>query len=92
MIPSNGLARFFLLGGVSGVIIANLVWLAVIGRVNTCLPEQERFSYVGYYWAKSRRIALAYRKLYPSGCLLWSFKACLALALLSLATAAYFDK
>jgi hypothetical protein len=92
LIPSNTIATIFLLAGISGMVVANLVRYAMIGHVNVRVPEKERFAYIGFYWPKNQRVALEYRKLHPKGRLLWWYRGCVALALVCLVIAAYNDR
>jgi hypothetical protein len=54
------------------------IW-KMVADVNTRLAEQERFSYLGWYWGKLDRLWAAHRRFYPHSpwrtCFLISFLA-----------------
>jgi hypothetical protein len=92
MIPSNSFAILFLVGGITSIVAANFAMYAMVGQVNARLPEEQRFSFFGFYLAKNHRIIQTYKELYPGGRLLWWYRGCITLTILFLAMAAYNDK
>ena len=92
MIPSNPYSLAFLFCAISFFIVATIVMYAMTGKVNARLPDAQRFSYIGPYFAKNRRIAAAYRTLFPKGRLLWSYRICVALGIVFIILTAHFDK
>ncbi len=92
MIPSNPYSLAFLFCAISFFIVATLIMYAITGKVNARLPDTQRFSYLGSYFAKNRRISASYRSFFPKGRLLWSYRICLALAILFMILTARFDK
>jgi len=92
MIPSNPYSLAFLLCAISFFIVATIIMYAMTGRVNARLPDEQRFSYLGSYFAKNRRIAETYRSLFPKGRLLWSYRICLALGIAFMLLTARFDR
>ena len=59
------------LSAISCMIWAGFVTFAIIGEVNRKLPEEEQISYLWSHYWKSRKIKYEYRRLYPSGRLLF---------------------
>jgi hypothetical protein len=59
------------LSAISCMIWAGFVTFAIIGEINRKLPEKDQISYLWGYPAKSRRINDEYRRLYPTGRLLF---------------------
>jgi hypothetical protein len=39
----------------------------MVDKVNEKLPKGDRFSHLGWYWSKTRRLRREYSRLYPSG-------------------------
>lgn len=82
-------ARSLILGGIIGTfaIIANMLALVIVGRINERAAENEKVSYL--LWNAS--IRKRYKKLYPEGKLVYVFDlsvalmfACVPLALWSM--------
>lgn len=92
MIPSNRYALVFLLCAISFFIVATLFMYAMTGQVNARLSQEERFSYLGSYFAKNRKIALTYKRLFPRGHLLWSYRLCAAIGIFFMVLTALYDK
>jgi|ERR1700739_4581742 hypothetical protein len=59
------------LSALSCMIAAGFVASAIIGEINCKLPEKEQISYLWSHYWKSRRVKYEYRRLYPSGKLLF---------------------
>jgi len=92
MIPSNPYSLTFLCCAISFFIVATIVIYVMTGKVNARLPASQRFSYLGSYFAKNRRIAETYRSLFPKGRLLWLYRICVALGIMFMILTARFDK
>jgi len=64
---------------VAGVALCGLVTSVInqqiVTKVNERLPKESQFSAVGWYYTKSRRLHREYRRLFPSGRLLWAERA-----------------
>ncbi|HEV8701788.1 MAG TPA: hypothetical protein VGV60_11005 [Candidatus Polarisedimenticolia bacterium] len=69
--------------GVSGVVLANMFLIMIIGEINRKRPDGNLESYFGYTLPKMLRIFREYRRLYPSGKLRIYFRAAFALAIIS---------
>jgi hypothetical protein len=59
------------LSAISCMIGAGFVTSVIIREINRKLPEKDQISYLWSHYWKSRRIKYEYRKLYPSGRLLF---------------------
>jgi hypothetical protein len=59
------------LSAISCLIWAGFVTFAMMGEINRKLPEKDQISYLWGYPAKYRRINAEYRRLYPTGRLLF---------------------
>lgn len=92
MIPSNPYSLVFLFCALSFFILATLIMYTMTGQVNARLPEAQRFSYLGSYFAKNRRTTTTYRSLFPKGRLLWSYRICVAMGILFMVLTARFDR
>jgi len=69
--------------GVSGVVLANMFLIMIIGEINRKRPNGNLESYFGFTLPKMLRIFKEYRRLYPSGKLRIYFRAALTLAIIS---------
>ncbi len=92
MIPSNRYALIFLLYAISFFVISTLIMYAMTGQVNARLPQDQRFSYLGSYLIKDRKISKSYTQLFPRGRLLWSYRICAALGISFMILTALYDK
>jgi hypothetical protein len=59
------------LAAISCLIWAGFVTFAMIGEINRKLPEHDQITYLWGHPAKYRKIRSEYRRLYPSGKLLF---------------------
>jgi hypothetical protein len=83
------IVAFAFLLGVGGFGLAgSLAGLEIVDAVNAKLPKEEKFAPLGWYFAKTQRLNREYRRLYPSGRLLWRQGICSAAMLLCLLVAA----
>jgi hypothetical protein len=92
MIPSNGRVLVFLLCATLCFLIASIIMYAITSQVNTRLSQGERFSYLGSYLTKNRKIAATYRQLFPRGRLLWLYRLCAAIGILFMVLTALYDR
>ena len=51
----------------TGIIVANMILMAVIGEINRRREAGKSFSYFGFTFIKLLRIFREYRNLYPNG-------------------------
>jgi hypothetical protein len=84
MPPVNGYSLGFLACAVVAVTLGNLAFYRMLSFYNKHLPEQERFSWIGFHLGKNRRIIRAYKQMCPRGGLLWKYRLCIVSALLLL--------
>jgi hypothetical protein len=61
----------------------------MMDRVNSRLPEADRFQPLGWYWIKSRRLRREYKSLYPEGSLLKRERLLFAVSVSGLVLAAW---
>jgi hypothetical protein len=58
--------------GATGAILANMISLIMIGKINSCVPDSERISYI--WWGGEVRGR--FRKLFPNSNFIFAFDAC----------------
>jgi hypothetical protein len=64
--------------GTSAAVLANMISLIMIGKINILLPEQERISYL--WWGTEVR--KRFKQLYPKNKLVFLLDGCLATLIL----------
>ena len=72
IITVKSVVEFVLILWVGGLGLAGSVTgLQMVDEVNAKLPTKEQFNGLGWYPAKTQRLHREYRRLFPSGRLLW---------------------
>lgn len=72
IITVKSVVEFVLILCMGGLGLAgSLTALQMVDEVNAKLPTNEQFNGLGWYAAKTQRLHREYRRLFPSGRLLW---------------------
>lgn len=66
MTPNLWIALILFLAAQSFLLLANFLLFAMMGEINGRVPEEQRFSYLGFYPTKYLAIFRVHRQLYPS--------------------------
>ena len=70
-------------------LVATLANFEMMDRVNEKLPDGEQFAALGWYFSKQQRLRREYKRLYPSGRLLFKVRVLAALMFASLLICAW---